>query len=116
MILLVVGVAGFALANFSHTLAGQLVTAFIGLGLLCQMPIVVIALSLLGLIDYKLLSSTRLYAYTCIMILAAIVAPSPDPVTFFCFGLPMIALYEACIWIVWAIDRRKARAERLTEI
>ena len=88
----------------------------IGLGLLCQMPIVVIALSLLGLIDYKLLSSTRLYAYTCIMILAAIVAPSPDPVTFFCFGLPMIALYEACIWIVWGIDRRKARVARLTEI
>ena len=88
----------------------------IGLGLLCQLPIVVIALSLLGLVDYKLLSGTRSYAITGILILAAIVAPSPDPMTFITFAVPIIVLYEACIWIVWAIDRRKQRAETLREI
>ncbi len=87
----------------------------IGLGLLCQLPIVVIALSLLGLVDFKLLSGTRAYAITCILILAAIIAPSPDPVTFICFGAPIIVLYEACIWIVWLIDRRKQRAQSLRE-
>ena len=87
----------------------------IGMGLLCQLPIVVISLSLLGLVDYKLLSKTRAYAIISILILAAIIAPSPDPVTFFAFGVPIIALYEACIWIVWLIDRRKLRAESLRE-
>lgn len=87
----------------------------IGLGLLCQLPIVVIALSLLGLVDYPLLARTRAYAITCILILAAIIAPSPDPVTFICFGVPIVALYEVCIWIVWFIDRRKQRAQSLRE-
>ena len=88
----------------------------IGLGLLCQLPIVIIALALLGLVDFKLLSSTRSYAFTAILILAAVVAPSPDPATFICFSVPIVVLYEACIWIVWFIDRRKARTARLMDV
>ena len=82
---------------------------------MCSSDLVVIALSLLGLVDYRLLARTRAYAITCILILAAIIAPSPDPVTFICFGVPIIVLYEACIWIVWFIDRRKQRVESLRE-
>ena len=88
----------------------------IGFGLLCQLPIVIIALSVLGLVDYKLLSTTRSYAITGILILAAVIAPTPDPMTFMTLAAPIIVLYEACIWIVWLIDRRKLRAERLTDI
>ena len=87
----------------------------IGFGLLCQLPVVIVALSLLGLIDYKLLSRTRSYAITGILILSAVIAPTPDPMTFITLGAPIIELYEACIWIVWLIDRRKQRAESLRE-
>lgn len=79
----------------------------IGFGLLCQVPVVVVALSLIGLVDYRFLSRTRPYAITVILILAAIIAPTPDPMTFFCLGAPVVLLYEACIWIVWLLDRRK---------
>jgi len=88
----------------------------IGFGLLCQLPVVVIALAMLGIVNFKLLSATRSYAITGILILAAIIAPTPDPMTFITLGLPIIALYEACIWIVWLIDRRKQRAESRREI
>ncbi len=87
----------------------------IGFGLLCQVPIVIVTLALLGLVDYKLLSSTRAYAITGILVLSAIIAPTPDPMTFITLGAPIIVLYEACIWIVWVIDRRKQRAETLRE-
>ena len=88
----------------------------IGFGLLCQLPIVILALALLGLVDYRLLSRTRAYAITGILILSAIIAPTPDPMTFITLGAPIIVLYEACIWIVWLIDRRKARAARLRDV
>ena len=36
-----------------------------------------------------------------------VIAPTPDPMTFLSLGAPVILLYEACIWIVWLMDRRK---------
>ena len=88
----------------------------IGFGLLCQLPIIIMALAMLGIVDYKLLSRTRAYAITGILILSAVIAPTPDPMTFITLGAPIIVLYEICIWIVWLIDRRKARLNRLSEI
>ena len=79
----------------------------IGFGLLCQVPVVMIGLALLGFINYPLLAKTRPYAVTVILVLAAVVAPTPDPVTFLSLGAPIILLYEVCIWIVWLLDRRK---------
>jgi sec-independent protein translocase protein TatC len=84
----------------------------IGLGLLCQLPVLVIVLSVIGLIDYKFLARTRPYAIIVILIIAAIIAPTPDPMTFLTLGAPVIALYEACIWIVWLLDRRRAKRAR----
>ena len=85
----------------------------IGLGLLCQLPIVVIVLSIVGLVDYALLARTRSYAITAILILSAVIAPTPDPMTFLSLGAPVILLYEACIWIVWLLDRRKKKRTAL---
>jgi sec-independent protein translocase protein TatC len=84
----------------------------VGFGLLCQLPILVIALALFGIIDYKFLAKTRSYAVTIILILTAVIAPTPDPMTFLALGTPVILLYEGCIWIVWLLDRKKARRER----
>ncbi len=79
-------------------------------GFLCEMPIVIIALSMLNVVSYRLLSSTRPYASTLILILVAIISPSPDPVTFITLALPVLGIYELCIWIVWLIERRKRLA------
>ncbi len=85
----------------------------IGFGLLCQLPVVMIALGFLGIVNFKFLSGTRPYAVTIILLLAAVVAPTPDPVTFLSLGAPIIVLYEICIWIVWLIDRRKKNREAI---
>ena len=55
------------------------------------------------------------YGYTVILVLSAVIAPTPDPMTFMTLAAPIIVLYEACILIVWVIDRRKQRAETLRE-
>ena len=88
----------------------------IGFGLLCQLPILVIVLSFIGIIDYPFLARTRSYAITGILILSAIIAPTPDPMTFLSLGAPVILLYEACIWIVWLLDRRKKKRAALDDL
>jgi sec-independent protein translocase protein TatC len=80
-------------------------------GLLCELPVGIIALAALGLISYSWLSHTRAYAVVVILILSAVIAPTPDPVTFISMGAPIIILYEICIWLVWLMERRKRARE-----
>jgi sec-independent protein translocase protein TatC len=82
-----------------------------GFGLLCELPVIVILLGLLGFVNFKFLSKTRPFGYTIILILAAVIAPTPDPVTFVTLSVPIVALYEACIWVVWFIDRRRKKRD-----
>jgi sec-independent protein translocase protein TatC len=88
------------------------VTRFvIGFGLAFELPVVVLALVRFGLITYKFMARTRPYAIVLIFVLAAIIAPAPDLLTLIAMGLPMCLLYESCIWISWAMERRsKSRA------
>ncbi len=85
-------------------------------GLLCELPVVIIALSAIGLVSFKLLSATRTYAVTAILILVAVIAPSPDPFTFLMMAIPVIAIYELCIWIVWLMERRRAKKDEITTV
>lgn len=81
----------------------------LALGLAFELPVAVLALVAMGLLSYELLSRTRPYAYVLVLVLAAVIAPTPDIVTFISMGGPMCLLYEACIWIAWAMDRRRRR-------
>jgi sec-independent protein translocase protein TatC len=42
--------------------------------------------------------------------LAAIITPTTDPFTLLCMAVPLIILYEICIWISFFMTRRE-RAE-----
>ena len=88
----------------------------IGFGLMCEVPLIVLLLAGFGIVNHKFLSSTRNYAITIILVLSAIIAPSPDPVTLLILSLPIIAMYEACIWIVWAMEGRRRKRDRDKDI
>jgi sec-independent protein translocase protein TatC len=86
------------------------VTKFVlGFGLAFELPVVVLALVYFGLITYKFMARTRPYAVVFIFVLAAIIAPTPDLLTLVAMALPMSLLYESCIWVAWAMERRKSR-------
>ena len=85
-----------------------------GFGLMCELPVVVLLLALLGFVDASLLRRTRPYAVTIILVLTIIIAPTPDPMTFITLATPVVLLYEMCIWVVWLLDRRKLNRSRLT--
>jgi sec-independent protein translocase protein TatC len=77
-------------------------------GLSFELPVVVIALVKLGLLNATTLRKTRAYAVVLILALASFIAPSPDPLTMGIVAGPMLVLYEACIWIAWWMERKKA--------
>src|SRR5438552_14429834 len=58
------------------------VTRFtIGFGLAFELPVVVLALVRFGLVTYKFMARTRVYAIVLIFILATIITPTPDILT-----------------------------------
>ena len=77
-------------------------------GLSFELPVVVMVLVKLGLLTYETMARTRSYAVLAIFVTAAVLTPTPDAFTLTLMALPMLILYELCIWLAW-FDRRKNR-------
>jgi sec-independent protein translocase protein TatC len=82
----------------------------LALGLAFELPVVVMALNYLGFLSVATMRRTRLYAIPLLFVLAAVIAPTPDPFTLFAFAAPLCLLYESCIWLAWMIERRRANS------
>jgi sec-independent protein translocase protein TatC len=83
-------------------------------GLSFELPVVVMVLVKLGLLTYEMMSRTRTYAILAIYVTAAIITPTPDIMTLNFMALPMLFLYEICIWLAW-FDRKKERQREAEE-
>ena len=81
----------------------------LALGLAFELPIVVMALNYLGFLSVDLMQRTRIYAIPLLFVLAAVIAPTPDPFTLMAFAVPLCLLYEICIWLAWFIERHRER-------
>jgi sec-independent protein translocase protein TatC len=73
-----------------------LIAAF---GLAFELPVVLMGLTLAGVISTATLRKGRRVAYVAIMVIAAVVTPTPDPVNMLLLAVPLIVLYEATILI-----------------
>lgn len=83
-------------------------------GLSFELPVVVMVLVKLGLLSYETMARTRTYAVVAIYIAAALITPTPDIMTLNLMALPMLLLYEICIWLAW-FDRKKNRQAQAEE-
>ena len=79
-----------------------------------ELPVVVMVFVKLGLLSYETMSKTRSYAIVGIFVAAAILTPTPDAFTLMIMALPMIILYEICIWLAY-FDRKNARIKEEQE-
>lgn len=89
---------------------------FLGaVGLLFQIPIGVLALTRLGIVTPRQLRKNRGYVILGVAIVAAVVTPTPDPVTMLVTMAPMVVLFELSILLAAALDRRRAAEEVLDD-
>jgi sec-independent protein translocase protein TatC len=75
-------------------------------GLCFELPVVVMALVKLDILSYKVMKGSRSWAAIGIVVVSAIIAPSPDPQTLLLIAGPLYLLYEICIWLAWWLDKR----------
>lgn len=87
-------------------------TLTLGTGIIFELPIIIFILSKLGLMTPKLMRSSRRYAAVIILIIAAIVTPTPDIMTMLIVATPLFLLYELSIFVSAYIDRKRKKAEK----
>lgn len=81
-------------------------------GLVFELPVVAIFLTLVGVVTVGGLRKARPYAIVVMFIAAAFITPTTDAVTLLLLAGPMIAFYELSIGVAWLIERRRARGAR----
>ena len=79
-------------------------------GLIFQLPIFVIALVRLGVLTSAQLRANRRIGYV-ILLGAAILLPTVDPVSLALEVVPLLVLFELSIWLSVVLERRWAAAE-----
>ena len=76
---------------------GFITTTILGAGLVFELPMVAYVLSRVGILTPEFMRKYRRHAYVIILIIAAVLTPSPDPINQLIFAIPMVILYEISI-------------------
>lgn len=76
-------------------------------GVIFQLPLFMILLSMLGIIEYKILVKYRKIVLFNIFVLTAVLTPTPDAVTLCLVALPMVLLYEFGLFVLYVYDKFK---------
>lgn len=97
----------WAIANYYDFVISFLV----GFGLVFELPIAVVILSLIGIVTPQGLSAYRKHAIVGIFIVAGIFTPGPDIASQLMMGIPMVALYEISIMAARIVGRRKKETD-----
>ncbi|MFA5244384.1 MAG: twin-arginine translocase subunit TatC [Pedobacter sp.] len=86
-------------------------TLTIGAAITFELPIVIFILSKLGIMTPEFMKSSRRYATVIILIIAAVVTPTPDLITMLTVSFPLFLLYEISIYISARVAATRAKAE-----
>ena len=93
------------------TFTTQLLAAF---GLAFELPMVLLILGRMGIISGEWLRVHRRHAIVVNLTIACILTP-PDVVSQIIMTIPLVLMYEGCIWLVCLWDRNKALTTGVAE-
>lgn len=84
----------------------------LGCGIAFELPILAFVLAKIGLVTAKFLKKVRKYAFVVILIVSAIITPSPDWSSQLIVAIPLLILYEISILLVARVDSKKEKEEK----
>jgi sec-independent protein translocase protein TatC len=84
----------------------NLVNIVLGCGLAFELPILSYVLTRIGIITPRFLSTYRKYAYVAILVLAAVITPSPDWTSQMIVFLPLCLLYELSVIVSKRVSKK----------
>jgi sec-independent protein translocase protein TatC len=80
-----------------------------GCGVAFELPVLLSVLGWAGLISSRSLLKFDKYALVLAFVIGAILTPSTDPFTQTLLALPLFALYNLSILVVWLIERTRRK-------
>ena len=85
------------------------VTIILGLGLIFEMPILVLFLALMRLMTARWMWRNLRYSILVIFVVAAIITPTTDILNMCLFAAPMIGLYAISMGVAWLVNSTRER-------
>jgi sec-independent protein translocase protein TatC len=98
----------FSLASYISLVA----TLTLACGIAFQLPIVVFVLSKVGVLTPAFMREYRKHSMIVILIVAAIITPSPDIYSQILVAIPLFLLFEISILVSAKVEREKLREEQ----
>ena len=84
----------------------------LGCGIAFELPVLAYVLAKIGIISAKFLRTYRKYAFVVILIVAAVITPSPDWTSQTIVAIPLLLLYEISVILCARVDKQKAKEEK----
>jgi sec-independent protein translocase protein TatC len=100
---------GVVVALTAQDYIGFVLSLLVAFGVSFEVPLIAIALNLVGVLPYEVLAKSRRWIFFLTIVFAAFVTPTQDPFTMLLMAGPMIVLFEGAIQIARVVDKRRAR-------
>ena len=89
----------------------SLTNLILGCGLAFEMPIICFVLAKLGIITGTLLKKYFKFAFVIILVVAAVITPSPDWTSQFLVAIPLFFLYWISILLASRVERERSKTD-----
>ncbi|MBI2687785.1 MAG: twin-arginine translocase subunit TatC [Acidobacteria bacterium] len=83
------------------------VNVTLGIGVVFELPIIIFFLALLRIVTAKFLIENSRYAILIIVIVAALITPTPDVFNLMLFSVPMVVLYFVGVFAAYLLQLRR---------
>ncbi|WP_369138237.1 twin-arginine translocase subunit TatC [Modestobacter versicolor] len=118
---LLLGLAGegVVVALTAEEYIGFVISLLVAFGVSFELPLIAVALNLIGVLSHEALSKGRRWIYFLTIVFAAFITPTQDPFTMLLMAGPMCVLFEIAIQIARFVDKRRAKkaaAEGLADL
>jgi len=90
----------------------SLTNLILGCGIAFELPVLCYVLAKLGIITGSFLKKHFKFAFVIILMVSAIITPSPDWTSQFLVAIPLSLLYWVSILLAGSVDRKRAKEEK----
>jgi len=107
--------AGYSVSDTIHnqfninSYLSMVATITLIIGLVFELPILIYILASIGILSGTFMRRTRRYSVIILLIIGAIISPSPDFFTTIISTVPLFVLYEVGIWVASSVEKRRNR-------
>lgn len=84
----------------------------LGCGVAFELPILAVVLAKIGIISGSFLRKYRKYAFVLILIISAVITPSPDWTSQLLVAIPLLGLYWISEVLVRRVDKKRVKEEK----